>query len=159
MNDTIICGVDGSPASDAAVQVAAEIAQRIEGRLVLVNVVGRLAVPYAAAAPMGGVAPDPISITRSKDAAATLLEEAAAGIGLDDVETRVVIGLPSERLAEVADEEGADLIVVGSRGRGSFKAAFLGSVSTSLMGVSRCPVVVVPPGAVRSISERAASHN
>ena len=37
------------------------------------------------------------------------------------------------------------MIVVGSRGRGAFKAAFLGSVSTSLIGVARCPVLVVPP--------------
>jgi nucleotide-binding universal stress UspA family protein len=39
------------------------------------------------------------------------------------------------------------MIVVGSRGRGAFKAAFLGSVSTSLIGIARCPVLVVPPGA------------
>jgi nucleotide-binding universal stress UspA family protein len=39
------------------------------------------------------------------------------------------------------------MIVVGSRGRGAFKAAFLGSVSTSLIGVARCPILVVPPGA------------
>jgi nucleotide-binding universal stress UspA family protein len=38
------------------------------------------------------------------------------------------------------------LIVVGSRGRGRFKAAFLGSVSNSLVGVARCPVLIVPPG-------------
>ena len=39
------------------------------------------------------------------------------------------------------------MIVVGSRGRGAFKAAFLGSVSGELIGVARCPVLVVPPGA------------
>ncbi|MGH3062673.1 MAG: universal stress protein, partial [Gaiellaceae bacterium] len=43
-----------------------------------------------------------------------------------------------------------DLIVVGSRGRGAFKAAFLGSVSNSLFGVARCPVLIVPPGAARA---------
>lgn len=36
--------------------------------------------------------------------------------------------------------------IVGSRGRGAFKAAFLGSVSTDLIGVARRPVLVVPPG-------------
>jgi nucleotide-binding universal stress UspA family protein len=66
-----------------------------------------------------------------------------------------VNGYPAERLADLADEEGAELIVVGSRGRGAFKAAFLGSVSTSLIGVARCPVLVVPPGAAaaRPLSE------
>jgi nucleotide-binding universal stress UspA family protein len=42
------------------------------------------------------------------------------------------------------------LIVVGSRGRGRFKAAFLGSVSNSLVGVARCPVLIVPPGAAEA---------
>jgi nucleotide-binding universal stress UspA family protein len=42
------------------------------------------------------------------------------------------------------------LIVVGSRGRGRFKAAFLGSVSNSLVGVARCPVLIVPPAAAEA---------
>lgn len=58
-----------------------------------------------------------------------------------------MIGLAAERLADLADEEDAGLIVVGSRDRGAFRAAFLGSVSTSLIGVARCPGLVVPPGA------------
>jgi nucleotide-binding universal stress UspA family protein len=57
------------------------------------------------------------------------------------------VGLPAERLADIADDEHADLIVVGSRGRGAFRAAFLGSVSSSLVGIARCPVLIVPPGA------------
>jgi nucleotide-binding universal stress UspA family protein len=69
---------------------------------------------------------------------------------LEQAERRVVSGFPAERLADLADEENAELIVVGSRGRGAFKAAFLGSVSTSLIGVARCPVLVVPPGATES---------
>ena len=66
---------------------------------------------------------------------------------MPDAERRVVVGLPAERLADLADDEDAELIVVGSRGRGRFKAAFLGSVSNSLVGVARCPVLIVPPGA------------
>ena len=56
-------------------------------------------------------------------------------------------GLPAERLADLADEEGAYLIVVGSRGGGAFKRAFLGSVSSDVIGLARRPVLVVPPGA------------
>jgi nucleotide-binding universal stress UspA family protein len=50
----------------------------------------------------------------------------------------------AERLA--ADDEDAEVIVVGSHGRGRFKATFLGNVSNSLVGVVRCPVLIVPPG-------------
>ena len=76
-----------------------------------------------------------------------LLTRLSAATGLERADRRVVTGYPAERLADLADEEGAELIVVGSRGRGAFKAAFLGSVSSSLIGVARCPVLVVPPGA------------
>jgi nucleotide-binding universal stress UspA family protein len=58
-----------------------------------------------------------------------------------------VAGFAADRLADLADEEEAEVIVVGCRGRGALKAAFLGSVSASLIGVARCPVMVVPAGA------------
>ena len=61
---------------------------------------------------------------------------------------RVVFGFTADRLADLADDESAQLIVVGSRGRRGFKAAWLGSVSADLIGVARCPVLVVPPAAV-----------
>ena len=84
---------------------------------------------------------------QQEEAANELLVELGATMGLEDADRRVVVGYAAERLADLADEERADMIVVGSRGRGAFKAAILGSVSTSLVGVARCPVLVVPPGA------------
>jgi nucleotide-binding universal stress UspA family protein len=56
-------------------------------------------------------------------------------------------GDPAECLADAADDEHAKLIVVGSRGLGAFRAAFLGSVSNALVGIARCPVLVVPRSA------------
>jgi len=44
-----------------------------------------------------------------------------------------------------ADELGADLIVVGSRGLGGFPELLLGSTSTQVAQQSRCPVTIVPP--------------
>jgi nucleotide-binding universal stress UspA family protein len=82
----------------------------------------------------------------AEEAGARLLQRVASNAGLVDAERRVAIGHPAERLADLADEEDADLLVVGSRGRGALKAAFLGSVSYNLVGVARCPVLIVPPG-------------
>jgi nucleotide-binding universal stress UspA family protein len=151
MNGTIICGVDGSADSQAAVDVAAKFARRLGTGLVLVHVVELARVAYASAGYMGAwfTRPSPMDATGDEDVEAgeRLLNRLALETGLTDAEQRVVVGLPGEELADVADEEDAELIVVGSRGRGAFKGAFLGSVSTSLVGVARCPVLIVPRGA------------
>lgn len=86
------------------------------------------------------------SVEAELEAGESLLEQILSEEGLEDAEPRVVFGFPAARLADLADEERAELIVVGSRGRGAFKAALLGSVSTDLIGVARRPVLVVPPG-------------
>jgi nucleotide-binding universal stress UspA family protein len=150
MSRSIICGLDGSHDSRAALAVAADLAKRLGSRLILAHVVQPAHVPYAAAYPLGGMV-GPMVVTSDVDAqqeaAERLLDEAAHTVRSVDTERRVAIGVPAERLAELADDEHAELIVVGSRGRGAFKAAFLGSVSNSLLGFARCPVVVVTPGA------------
>jgi nucleotide-binding universal stress UspA family protein len=151
ISGTIICGVDGSADSQAALDVAAKLARGLATRLVLVHVVQLERVAYASAGYMGAwfTRPSPTDAASDEDVEAgeRLLKRLALEAGLADAEKRIVVGLPSEGLADVADEEDAELIVVGSRGRGAFKGAFLGSVSTSLVGVARCPVLIVPPGA------------
>lgn len=150
MRRSIVCGLDGSADSRAALEVAARLAERLGSRLVLAHIAEVAHVPYAAAYPLGGTA-GPLAVANEIDAeeeeGERLLEEVARAAGVAGAERRVEVGVPAERLAELADEEDAELIVVGSRGRGAFKAAFLSSVSNSLIGVARCPVLVVPPGA------------
>jgi nucleotide-binding universal stress UspA family protein len=151
MGGSIVCGIDGSADSRAAVKVAAQLADRLGKTLILAHVAEFAHVPNAAAYPFGGIAgPTPIAeeAESEEEAAARLLECVADDAGVADAERRVAIGHPAERLADLADEEDADLIVVGSRGRGALKAAFLGSVSYNLVGVARCPVLIVPPGAL-----------
>jgi nucleotide-binding universal stress UspA family protein len=142
MEKAIVCGVDGSADSSAALAVAARLAERVGARLVLANVVEHVPSPYATVGAIDGY-----SAARP---AARLLETMAERADAESAEKRVVIGFAAERLADLADEENAELIVVGSRGRGALKAAFLGSVATSLIGVARVPVLVVPPGARES---------
>ena len=149
MDRSIVCGVDGSPDSQAALAVAIDLATRLQTRLIMANVVEPSHASYVSAASLGRAVPRPLFPTtdQQEQAANELLVQLGTTMGLEEADRRVVVGYPAERLADLADEEGAEMIVVGSRGRGAFKAAFLGSVSTSLIGVARCPILVVPPGA------------
>lgn len=153
MSTSIVCGVDGSPDSQTALQVAARLAERLNLKLVVAQVAEPAHVPYAAAAPFDGIAGRHAlleEIESQQKAAERLLEQVVAAAGVD-AEQRTAVGVPAERLAEIADDVDAELIVVGSRGRGAFKAAFLGSVSNSLVGVARCPVLIVPRAASEEI--------
>lgn len=60
-----------------------------------------------------------------------------------DAEARVAAGDPREAIVHVADEWGADLIVVGARGLGTAQAFMFGSVSTAVVRWAPCPVLVV----------------
>jgi nucleotide-binding universal stress UspA family protein len=141
---SIVCGVDGSIEARAAVRVASRLSEKLGLRLVVAY------VTQAGVFATGG-RPDPVTGPASEEelhAGEVLLAQIVVDQRVVDAEQRSLYGFPAERLADLADEEDAELIVVGSRGRGAFKAAFLGSVSTNLIGVARCPVLVVPPGAV-----------
>ena len=63
--------------------------------------------------------------------------------GLDgvDVESVVLEGHAGERLIALSD--GAEMVIVGSRGRGGFVGALMGSVTTYVVNHASCPVVVV----------------
>jgi nucleotide-binding universal stress UspA family protein len=79
-----------------------------------------------------------------------MLEQLVHGLGETvegiDVRRSVVEDRnPAEALLELSAD--ADLLVVGSRGRGGFSSLLLGSVSHQVVLHARCPVVVIPLGA------------
>lgn len=143
MRSSIICGVDGSDESRAALRVAAELADRLGLRLVMAHV----SAPDVYASGLEPEAPPMAAASDMSRAGKLLLERVAELEAIPNGERRVLCGLPAERLADLADEETGRMIVVGSRGRGAFKSAFLGSVSSDVIGLARCPVLVVPPAA------------
>ena len=152
MSRSIVCGVDDSPDAQAALHVAARLAIRLGLRLVVAHIAEPVYLPYAAAA-FGGTAGRFAVMEEAEsqeESAARLLEAVVGAAGLVDPDRRAGVGLAAECLAELADEEVAELIVVGSRGRGALKSAFLGGVSSSLVGVARCPLPIVPPGATEA---------
>ena len=143
--DPIVCAVDGSRTAHAAVSVAADLAEALALDLVLLHVVvAEPAVPPAAAPYRYVPAPgSDLPVAAGK----RLLEDVAARLSLSrSVERRVEIGDPGTVIPGVAENEGAALLVTGTRGRGPFAAAILGSVSAGAVSRATCPVMVVPAG-------------
>ncbi len=68
----------------------------------------------------------------------------------------VVSGKPSEAICHAAAETGAELIVMGTRGRSRVQVAVLGSVSAAVITHATCPVLVIPPAADASRETREA---
>lgn len=150
---SIICGVDGSRDARMALKLAAQLSTQLDARLVVAHVVQPPAITPGLGPTARQLSDVPVDALLA--AGAALVDHVLEEEHLDGVERRVVLGFPADRLADIADEEAAKLIVVGSRGRGAFKAAFLGSVSTNVIGVARCPVLVVPPSATRTNTNEA----
>lgn len=127
---TIVCGVDGSDAASAVADTAAWLAHGLDGQLLLLHVTEQ---PQA----------------EDEEFLASLRDR--LGVPADQV--RQVEGAPADRLLEAVEQEGAELLVVGSRGRGSIRSALFGSVSRRLASEATCPVVVVPPAATAPHSD------
>jgi nucleotide-binding universal stress UspA family protein len=147
---TIVVGVDGSPASLAALRFALGEARLRRTRVLalhawvlpLTEAPGPflLELPSRAGPSVQELSAD---LGRAADArlAAALDEVAEVAEGVE-VERRVVEGQAASMLVEAS--EGADLLVVGSRGHGGFHGLLLGSVSQQCAHHARCPVVIVP---------------
>lgn len=141
---SIVSGVDGSEGARVGLRVAARLARKLGLRLVVVHVVQPQPTTRGLGPTAGELAALPLDtlLAGGESLVDRLLEEE----GLSDAERRVSFGFAADRLADLADDEGAEVLVVGSRGRRGFKAACLGSVSADVISVARCPVLVVPPG-------------
>jgi len=76
------------------------------------------------------------------DAERRLAQVATAVSGVT-VTTEVSVGNPARTIAKIAAERGADLIVMGTRGRGGFAHLLLGSVAERVIRTAHCPVLTV----------------
>lgn len=145
---TVVCGVAGSPEAESAARTAGELATTLEARLIMVHV--QLPLPPVAPVALGhhSVAIDhQVLAQEQRQRSSDLLARALEWSGCQNAATAMEIGDPAERIEAIADREGADLIVVASRGRGPLRAAVLGSTSRTLAASASHPVVIVGPSA------------
>lgn len=142
MYESILVATDGSEAASVAVEHAIELADRLGATLYGVAVV-ETRTEYDNAI----VDPDEVESHLRERAETSLatLEERAAGAEVP-VETAVRVGVPHEEIVTYADDCDADAIVIGARGRSSFKGALLGSTVDAVVRLATRPVLVVGDG-------------
>jgi nucleotide-binding universal stress UspA family protein len=147
----IVCGVDGSEPARHAASAALRLANRLGARLTLVHVTRTRSVAPVDRFPYGV---DPGAFGRSTELGFSEAEDAFDSLSSDvaaaSLEREVRLGEPAAVLAQVAADCDAELIVVGSRGRGAWRSAVLGSVSTDVARLAPCPVMIVPERAAES---------
>ena len=69
-----------------------------------------------------------------------------------DAEAELLVGYPPNQILRLADDVGADLIVVGSRGLGGLKSMIVGSTSREVLAHADRPVLVVRQVRVRELT-------
>jgi nucleotide-binding universal stress UspA family protein len=133
----ILVGHDGSPNADEAFETALDFAELCDARLQVVSV----ATP-----------PEPPTRVETEAAIEAATEHFEAifeglrrraqerGVHL---ETRVLVGHPAEQVLRLAGDTGADLIVVGHRGRSTIREWLFGSTSRRIVAHAACSVLVV----------------
>jgi nucleotide-binding universal stress UspA family protein len=148
MAGRIVVGVDGSAGSDTALAWAIDEA-RLRGASI--EAVHAWTYPYVAdVAYMARAALDRGDLENTAKEVVTDALRRMAGEGPGSggegvaIHAAVVEGSAAHALTEAA--AGADMVVLGTRGRGGFAGLLLGSVSQQVSHHSPCPVVIVPPG-------------
>ena len=137
MFQRIVVAYDGSAQAESAFDHALELAARLSAQLLVVSVVRP---------------PEPatrIELEAILDAARQHFEEAFVRLRERAASRRVAlkaetaVGHPAEQIVAFAEQDGADLIVMGRRGKTAFARLMLGSVSERVLRYAHCPVLVV----------------
>jgi len=124
----ILLASDGSEACAPAEALAIDLARLCQLPLTLISVVS------------------PSHNAERKAIAQTALDRLLARVQAAGLKGEALLaeGRPEEVVVNTAGDRGADLIVVGSRGRAGLKRLLLGSVSERIMGLAQGPVLIVP---------------
>lgn len=145
MYSSIVVGTDGSSSASSAVTAAIQLARSTGAKLHVVCAYNTAQASTAIAAAAGLATIGVEEVDRgAREHTFSILDEAkgrATGAGVD-VATHACIGSPAESLVTVAEDERADVIVVGNRGMKGARRV-LGSVPNHVSHHAPCSVLIV----------------
>jgi len=135
----ILVPVDFSPPSRLAVNYGVSLARTFRAKLTLMHVVESVPAAHAYAA---------VNVTiekRHREQAVRMLSALVASEDQDDLDLRIVIrvGDIKEQIADVIREERADILVMGTHGRGLFGRWLIGSITEGMLRNVSIPVLTV----------------
>jgi len=139
MYNKILLATDGSENAGRAAKEAADLAVEMSSHVILVYIINN--------------PPSQSRMVKANFDVHSILEEDAKSQIKDTLNIfeanglphtlKVAIGDPAAEIIEIAEKEKAELIIIGSRGLGTIKGVFLGSVSQKVTHNSKCPVMIV----------------
>jgi nucleotide-binding universal stress UspA family protein len=134
MFKTVLFPIDQSREAREAAEVVVNIVQTYKSRLILLSVVEETAESANA---------DPM---QSAEAVAKLLKNAQALFEQQGIKAEILEreGKPAFTICDVADEVGANVIIMGCRGMGLTEEGLTDSVTNRVINLSPCPVLIVP---------------
>ena len=141
MFTNILLASDGSECALKAAAVAATLANKFAARLTIINIYE----PIPTVGPYGEI----VNTELNERYVRELQEHAISPVGriMDKTgvpyQSRQEVGQPAAEIIRVAEEEGCDLVVLGSRGLSGFQEFLLGSVSDRVVHHAHCPVLIV----------------
>ena len=135
----ILLAVDISSENAAVINKASEMAQQNGARMTLIHVVEYTGTLYAGDIPL----PEDLDLDqRLADQAEEKLAALISEHQLGGVDHLVEIGIPKREIVRIAEEKGADLIVIGSHGRHGLQL-LLGSTANGVLHQAKCDVLAV----------------
>jgi len=137
----VVYCTDFSVNSEPALKLAADYAKAFGAELCLVHVIDSASFPNY----VDWVGDEIDSIlARTKEAAEAKLQEVAGKcVEVGKVRMCCEIGSPAEKIVDLANTEGADLIVMGTHGYSGVKHLVMGSIARSVLRTAHRPVLIV----------------
>jgi nucleotide-binding universal stress UspA family protein len=142
----ILVATDGSQPSAEAVAFGVELAREQGAEVIFVHVVPAIDMAPVMGFPMVGAVPHQVNGYDRAPLERAVVYAAEHGM---PAQSELLTGDTVDEIVAYADSRDVDLIVVGSRGRGAFSTALLGSVSRGILHEARRPVLVVRGEPVR----------
>jgi nucleotide-binding universal stress UspA family protein/nitrite reductase/ring-hydroxylating ferredoxin subunit len=114
---SVLIGTDGSPTADQVTRRGLDLARRIDARVTLVYVGDRL---------IGDI----------------VLRDTVERLGDDRIEARLLEGDPAERICDLAEADGHDLVMVGNKGMAGARRFLLSAVPNKVSHAAPCDVLI-----------------